>query len=62
MMYRVARSTPWSFMDKREDFLGSTSSMYGVRRGYVESRDWRRERWMEDLSFCLGEGVRLCER
>lgn len=24
--------------------------------------DWRRLRWIEDLSFCLGEGVMLFER
>ena len=24
--------------------------------------DWRRLRWIEDLSFCLGEGVMLLER
>lgn len=33
--------------------------MCGVRRGYVDRRDWRRERWAEDLSFCLGEAVML---
>jgi hypothetical protein len=35
--------------------------MYGVRRGKVDKSEERRERWMEDLSFCLGEAVRLLE-
>lgn len=28
--------------------------MYGLSSGYVESRDWRSERWTEDLSFDFG--------
>jgi hypothetical protein len=35
--------------------------MCGVRRGNVVRREFRSERWMEDLSFCLGEAVMLLE-
>ena len=48
-----------SFMDEREPFLGRISSMKGVRRGYVWSRDWRRLRCTDDLSFDLGANGRL---
>jgi len=33
--------------------------MWGVRRGKVVRRDWRRERWTEDLSLDLVPGVML---
>lgn len=43
-------------------FLGITSSMYGARRGYVETSWVRMARWTEDLTLLLEPGERLVGR
>ncbi len=40
------------------DFLGSSRSRWGSRRGYVVRREVRKARWTEDLVLDLGPGTR----
>ena len=42
-----------SFITSSDDFLGSISSIYGAKPGYVSTNLLLRARWTDDLTFDL---------